>query len=219
MLYLCSATLKRFEDEGRQAADAPLMHWAIWDAMFKAQNAFEGVISNFPNRFIAELMWRVVFPLGRPYEVPSDALGHEVARILIAPSDARDRLTAGMYLPTDVDAPLALIERALCATIAAEPIEAKLKAAGRSGTLDARLAPGEDVDALAQRAVAAGVITAEEGDALVTSRELTARVIRVDDFPPDLGASMVAPSAPVTVHDAATLAPHALDTPRRRAVA
>ena len=48
MLYLCSATLKRFEDEGRQAADAPLMHWAIWDAMFKAQNAFEGVISNFP---------------------------------------------------------------------------------------------------------------------------------------------------------------------------
>ena len=48
-LYLCSATLKRYEDEGRQAADAPLMHWAIWDAMFKAQNAFEGVISNFPN--------------------------------------------------------------------------------------------------------------------------------------------------------------------------
>ena len=55
MLYLCSATLKRFEDEGRQAADAPLMHWAIWDAMFKAQNAFEGVISNFPNRFVARV--------------------------------------------------------------------------------------------------------------------------------------------------------------------
>ena len=38
LLYLCSATLKRYEDEGRQEADAPLMHWAIWDAMFKAQN-------------------------------------------------------------------------------------------------------------------------------------------------------------------------------------
>ncbi len=32
------------------------MHWAIWDAMFKAQNAFEGVISNFPNRAIAALL-------------------------------------------------------------------------------------------------------------------------------------------------------------------
>ena len=67
LLYLCSATLKRYEDEGRQAADAPLMHWAIWDAMFKAQSAFEGVISNFPNRFVAAVMRRVVFPLGRPY--------------------------------------------------------------------------------------------------------------------------------------------------------
>src|SRR5262249_54195834 len=75
-LYLCSATLKRYEDEGRQAADAPLMHWAIWDAMFKAQNALEGVISNFPNRVISAIMRRAVFPLGRPYVVPSDQLGH-----------------------------------------------------------------------------------------------------------------------------------------------
>jgi acyl-CoA dehydrogenase len=67
LMYLCSATLKRFEAEGRQAADAPLMHWAIWDAMFQAQNAFEGVISNFPNRFIADLLRRLIFPLGRPY--------------------------------------------------------------------------------------------------------------------------------------------------------
>jgi acyl-CoA dehydrogenase len=103
LLYLCSATLKRYEAEGRQAADAPLMHWSIWDAMFKAQNAFEGVISNFPNRFLAELLWRFVFPLGRPYEVPSDQLGHEVAAILIEPSEARDRLTADMYLPQGDD--------------------------------------------------------------------------------------------------------------------
>jgi hypothetical protein len=50
---LSSATLKRYESEGRQATDAPLMHWAIWDALYKAQQAFDGVIDNFPNRFIA----------------------------------------------------------------------------------------------------------------------------------------------------------------------
>ena len=44
----CSATLKRYEDEGRQAADAPLMHWAIWDALFKAQNAHRGRDLEFP---------------------------------------------------------------------------------------------------------------------------------------------------------------------------
>src|SRR5215471_13440556 len=73
-LFLCSCILKRYEDEGAHSADAPLMHWAIWDAMFKAQNALEGVISNFPNRFIATIMRRTVFPLGRPYVVPSDRL-------------------------------------------------------------------------------------------------------------------------------------------------
>src|SRR5213078_2541592 len=126
-LFLCSATLKRFEDDGRQAADAPLVHWAIWDAMFKAQTALEGVISNFPNRLIAAVMLRTVFPLGRPYVVPADDLGHEVARLLIEPSATRDRLTCGMYLPKDDGDAIRIIELALEATLAAEPIEARIR--------------------------------------------------------------------------------------------
>jgi len=195
------------------------MHWAMWDAMFKAQNAFEGVISNFPNGFLAGMLWRVVFPLGRPYEVPSDDLGHQVARILITPSAARDRLTAGMYLPCGGDAPLATIEQALAAVVAAEGAEAKLKAATRAGAFDSKPAPGEDVDALAARAVIAGVLTAAEAELLVAARELTERVIRVDDFAQDLGTSLLQPVSPVTVHDAQAMAPHVRETPRRRAVA
>jgi acyl-CoA dehydrogenase len=219
LLYLCSATLKRYEAEGRQAADAPLMHWSIWDAMFKAQNAFEGVISNFPNRFLAELLWRFVFPLGRPYEVPSDQLGHEVAAILIEPSEARDRLTADMYLPQGDDDPLALIERALVAALAAAPVEKRIKTALREGRLDATLASGAGVETLAERARDAGIISAADEEALAAARDLTAKVIRVDDFGPDLGVSLLAPADPVTAHDAAALAPRVTDLPRRRAVA
>jgi acyl-CoA dehydrogenase len=211
LMYLCSATLRRYEAEGRQQADAPLLHWAIWDAMFKAQNAFEGVISNFPNRFIAAVMRRVVFPLGRPYVVPSDKLGHDVARILIEPSAARDRLTAGVYLSDAPDNPVAQVERALAATVAAEPIEARLRAAVKEGRVDAKLPPGAGIDALVARAEAAGAITAAEGAAVILARDLTAVVIRVDDFPQDLGASgmEVAPcavpvtTAPTVMHKAA----------------
>ena len=88
LMYLASAALKRYEDEGRQQADRPLLDWAIWDAMFKAQNAFEGVISNYPSRAVAWLLRRIIFPLGRPYVVPSDRLGHAVASLLIEPSAA-----------------------------------------------------------------------------------------------------------------------------------
>ncbi len=175
LMYLCSATLKRYEAEGRQEADAPLMHWAMWDAMFKAQTAFEGVISNFPNRLIAAMMRRVVFPLGRPYVVPSDRLGHDVAKLLLEPSATRDRLTAGMYIPVAGDDPVSLIERALVATLAAEPLEAKIRAAVKEGRLDGKLPAGAPADALAARAQAAGVITGDEGATILAARELTAR--------------------------------------------
>jgi acyl-CoA dehydrogenase len=142
-----------------------------------------------------------------------------VARILIEPADARDRLTAGMYLPKGGDGPVALIERALTATIAAAPIETRIKTAIREERLDGALPPGAGTDVLAARARTAGVITASEADAVIAARELTAQVIRVDDFGPDLGVSLLMPANPVTVHDAATTAPRVPDTPRRRAAA
>jgi len=199
MLYLCSATLKRYEDEGRQSADAPLMHWAIWDAMFKAQNAIEGVISNFPNRAIAAVLRRTVFPLGRPYVVPPDRLGHDVARLLIEPSATRDRLTAGIYLPRAESDIVGALDLALEATLAAEPIEAKVRDAVRAGLFSVQ--QGED---RASAALASSVITADELKILRRAKRLADEVVRVDDFPQDLGASqMRSPVAAVTDASAA----------------
>ncbi|MBL8476440.1 MAG: acyl-CoA dehydrogenase [Methyloversatilis sp.] len=198
-MYLCSATLKRYEAEGRQAADAPLMHWAMWDAMFHAQTAFEGVISNFPNRAIAILLRRLIFPLGRPYVVPSDRLGGEVAKLLIEPSATRDRLTAGMYIPDDEHDPVGVIEHALNATIAAEAIEARVRAAQKKGVLKARGA------GLMQAAFDAGLIDDAEF-ALIRRRDtLRDRVVRVDDFPQDFGVD-AASAPPAESHNVTAIA-------------
>ncbi|MCL4762586.1 MAG: acyl-CoA dehydrogenase [Burkholderiales bacterium] len=206
-LYLASATLKRFEDDGRPKADAPLVHWSMWDLMFKAQNAFEGVLSNFPNRFIAGVLRAVVFPLGRPYVVPSDRLGHEVAKLLIAPGASRDRLTAGIFIPEREDDPVREHELALAATVAAEPVEDRLRVAIRKGRFVPKLAPGAGPEALDAQAVAAGLITAEEAALLARHRDLVAKVVRVDDFDQDLGVSLLQPVQPVTVHPAAVRQP------------
>ncbi|EXI66779.1 MAG: Acyl-coenzyme A dehydrogenase [Candidatus Accumulibacter adjunctus] len=185
MLYLCSATLKRYESEGRQQADAPLMHWAIWDAMYKAQMAFDGAIANFPVRWIGRLLYRMVFPLGHPYDVPSDRIGHRVAKLLIEPSAARDRLTAETYLPKGESEAVGALELALLATIEAEPIEAKIRAAEKKGVLVDN--PDANVRDLAHAAFAAGIVTPAEYAALKRRNELRDIVIRVDDFPHDLG--------------------------------
>ena len=187
-LFLASATLKRYEDEGQQAADAPLMHWAIWDAMFRAQTALEGVISNFPNRLIASFMRRTVFPLGRPYVVPSDRLGHDVAGLLIEPSATRDRLTGGMYLPRAEGDVLSTLEAAVAATLAADPIVARIREAEKAGRF--RVKVGED---RAAAALAASIITADELGLVRRAKRLVDQVIRVDDFGPDLGVSEMHP--------------------------
>ncbi len=184
LMYLASAALKRFEDEGRQAADAPLLHWAIWDCMFRAQNAFEGVISNYPSRAVSWVLRRIIFPIGRPYVVPSDRLGHQVARLLIEPSATRDRLTSGMYLPADRSDPFAVLERALTATIAAESIDARIRTAQKEGAVTGAIA-----EALADAARTAGIIDDAERETLRTAAALRDAVIRVDDFPPDFGLS------------------------------
>src|SRR5258706_11585049 len=131
--------------------------------MFRAQNAFEGVISNFPNRFIAAALRRIVFPLGRPYVVPSDAIGHEVAQLLIEPSAARDRLTAGIYIGAADDDPVGLIERALAATLAAEPVEAKLRSAIKENRLDGKLPAGAGAAGAGAPAPRAGGVGVGEG--------------------------------------------------------
>jgi acyl-CoA dehydrogenase len=191
MMYLASAALKRYEDEGRQQADKPLLDWSIWDAMFRAQNAFEGVLSNYPSRFIATLLHVAIFPLGRPYVVPSDRLGHEVAKLLIAPSATRDRLTACMFVGSaergDV---LAVIDAAMDAAIQAEAIDARIRAAQKAGTI-----AGRGAAELVQAAVAAGVITADERDQLARAAALRDRVVRVDDFPQDWSVKREAPTA------------------------
>jgi acyl-CoA dehydrogenase len=185
MLYLCSATIKRFEDEGRQAADRPLLHWSIWDAMFKAQNAFEGIISNYPSRILAALLRLIVFPLGRPYVVPSDRLGHEVAALLISPSASRDRLTAGAYVTRSEADPLGVLELGLDARVESEAIyETKIKPALKAGTLS-----GASIPELAQAALARSVITAEEHAVFVRAKRFADEAIRVDHFPQDLGLS------------------------------
>ena len=187
MMYLCSATLKRYESEGRQKEDAPLMHWAIWDTMYKAQMAFDGVIANFPNKLIGSLLYRIIFPLGHPYDVPSDKIGHQAARILINPSAARDRLTAETYVPKVETEAVGAVELALQATIDAEPAEAKIRAAEKKG-LFAGL-PEANVRDIAHVAHAQGVVTEEEYALLKRRNHLRDIVIRVDDFPFDLNFS------------------------------
>jgi acyl-CoA dehydrogenase len=194
LLYLASAALKHYEDNGRPADDLPLLHWSMQDAMNKIQDAFFGLFDNLPNRFAAFVLRHLIFPNGKEFDPPHDRLGQQVVHTLLEPNEARDRLTAGVFIPKDDNDPVGTLEAALRAVIAAEPIGAKIRAARDKGIIAGRF-PDEIID----EALAKSVITREEKAAMEKAGVLRRKAIMVDDFPRDLGKSeMFQTTQPVT---------------------
>ncbi|MBV7596690.1 acyl-CoA dehydrogenase FadE [Aeromonas sp. sia0103] len=177
-LYLASSALKRFQDEGRQQADLPLLHWALQDAMFKAQEAIDELLRNFPNRWIGLALRVIVLPLGRDLKRPSDKLDQQVARLLQTPSATRDRLAEGQYLTREEGNPFGLLEQALDDVLAAEPLFEKICKA------DGRKRPFTQLDRVADEGLALGVINPAEADLLRRAEQSRLRTINVDDFDP-----------------------------------
>jgi acyl-CoA dehydrogenase len=188
MMYLVSATLKRYEDQGRLREDLPLVRWSVRDALYHAQQAIDQILSNFPVKALATLLRWTVFPLGTPWRPPLDSRNHECARIALEPGAARDRLTAGMFVPKGDDA-TGQLEAAFLATVACEPIEKKLREAVKSGAIVPR--SGIDTATLARDS---GVITTDELQLWQRKEALRKNVIKVDDFPQDFGRAEIARS-------------------------
>jgi acyl-CoA dehydrogenase len=183
-LYLISATLKRYEDEGRQAEDAPFAHWAIQDAFCRAQDAFTGVLANLPNRFMASALRLMLFPWGRPFAAPSDRLSAAVANALCQPGGARDRLTRSVFIPAAADEPVTAIEAALQAVLDTQALDARMREFEKAGRIPAG-DPRANVRDMADAIHAAGGLTDEEYDRIRARNALRDRVIAVDDFAPD----------------------------------
>ena len=180
LMYLCSATLKRFEDDGRPAEDLPLLDWAMQDALHKIQQAFDGVIQNFPNALVRGLLSILIFPLGQRLSPPSDHLGHQIATLLMQPGAARDRLTAGMYIPADEQEAVGALEAALASTLVCEPLQVKLDEARKNRKLKAL----EELQRISE-ARDTGIIDAEQALQLQRDYALRRKVIMVDDFAPE----------------------------------
>jgi len=184
MMYLISAALKRYEDQGRPAEDLPLLHWSVRDALYQAQQAIDAIVANFPNALVAGLLYRMIFPWGTPFRPSADVHNRGCAALVLEPGEARDRLTAGMYVPPQTarsDA-TAVLEAALRATIACEPIEKKLREAVKRGVVVPQA--GRET---AQLARDKDVISADEYARWEEKEALRKSVIQVDDFPQDFG--------------------------------
>ena len=179
-LYLASASVKRFWDEGQPERDRPILDWVCRYALYQIQSALGGLLDNLPNRLAARALRWTVFPLGARLRPPSDALGGQVARSLLEDRDERLRLTRDIYVPPPDEPGLGRLEAALDRVMEALAVEARIRDAGRTARIDRT--PG---DARVALALEAGVVTEHDRRRARAAAEARDAVIQVDAFDPD----------------------------------
>ncbi|PSU36818.1 acyl-CoA dehydrogenase FadE [Photobacterium phosphoreum] len=195
-LYLASATLKRYTDEGQQHEDIALVHWGLQDALYQTEVAIDNFLANFPNRVIATGLRLLILPTGLRRRKPTDKLDHLVARLIQTPSATRDRIGRGQFLEATENNTVGMMEVALLDILAAEPIYDRVCQATETQL------PFMQLDKVAIKGLELGVITAAEAELLHRAEAGRLYSINVDDFDPQQLAVNPSQTAP-KVHSAA----------------
>jgi len=175
-MYVLTAALKHFEDDVCPEKDIPLLKWACDDALFNVQQAMKGVMVNLQVPVIGRILNMLVFPLSKPYQRPTDKLGHQVARLLLEPSATLDRLTKGIYINNKVDDMTGRILAAQELVIETVELERKLRTAKRNGELQS------DDAGLYAEAREINIINDKEFELLQKTQAAVQNAIKVDEF-------------------------------------
>jgi acyl-CoA dehydrogenase len=179
-MYLASMVLKHHENQGREAADLPLVEWACRSLLYQAQEQLHLFLRNFPNRPLALFMRMFIFPRGLAYSPPSDQLGHAIGELLMNPTATRERLCRYIYKTQESRNPLGQLQEALIMSTMAEPLEKRIRVEGvKTGRVTALDLPGQILEAQAL-----GIISEAEAGVLRTYDEKVLEIINVDDFAP-----------------------------------
>jgi acyl-CoA dehydrogenase len=172
-MYLGSATLRRFEAEGHQPEDLPLVDWAMQYAFAQIQEGFEGIFNNLPMLRVFGV-WCRLNPIGI---LPSDRTGSQIARILQNPGQQRDKLSEHIYIPSDPEEALGRLERAFSLLSQVEPVLKKIKVAISTGKL-----PQQKPERLISQALEAGIINEQEAKLVREAQNARNDAVQVDSF-------------------------------------
>jgi acyl-CoA dehydrogenase len=179
-MYLASMVLKHHDNQGREAADLPLVEWACRSLLYQAQEQLHLFLRNFPNRPLAAIMRLLIFPRGLTYFPPSDRLGRDIVELIMNPTAARERLTQHIYKTQQAHNPLGLLQEALILSTMAESLEKRIRVEGvKTGRVTAL-----DLAGQISQALHLGILTDAEAAVLRDYDAKVSNLIDVDDFAP-----------------------------------
>ncbi|STX51829.1 acyl coenzyme A dehydrogenase [Legionella busanensis] len=176
-LYLASAVLKRFHEDGEPVAQLPLVEWCCQQLFYECEVALHGVITNFPSAWGRIFLKLILQPFGNLRQKSSDKLEHKLAQIMMEPSEVRTNLVKSVFSEAIPNCPIGRLEEAFKKICSVEAIEKKISRAVREGqlhslTLLEQIAEAEKI----------GILNTNEAAQLQEAELARQEVIAVDDF-------------------------------------
>jgi len=179
-MFLATAALKHFHDQGRPNHQRAYLDWACTQALYNVEQALIGVLDNLPNRFVAWSIKQIAFPFGPKRKPLSDAQMEATAEAVLTDEQARNAISSDIYLPAADQPGLGELEAALSHIQAAKPVRDKIALAYKKGII----VKGTPL-AMAQEAHANGAISDVELNVVKRAESIRDAVIQVSDFAPE----------------------------------
>ncbi len=180
-LYLASAVLKYFNDQGRLAADVDYAKWCIETCLYKIQIACNELLDNFPQRWLGKIFRFIIFPFGAAYSKPQDSLSHRIVSAMIIPSEIRERITQACFIDKNHRDNMRRIEIAFAKINGIDPLLKKMQKIIKNEVI-----PLHNFKASCNAALKADLLTLEEVNNLEEFLVLYHEIIKVDEFSFDL---------------------------------
>ncbi|MCF2862925.1 acyl-CoA dehydrogenase [Pseudoalteromonas sp. Cnat2-41] len=174
-LYLASAVLKRYQDEGHQHADLPFVQYSVERSLYLCAKAFDEFIYNLGSWPLSLAVRAVVLPLGNHFKMPKDEVAKQVAQHMTRSGVVRERLTH--LCVVDDSNGTAVLDKALEAQQHAAQGYREVHKLRKKGEIQ-----GLTMMQLIEDARAKNKLSAEQSEQLIAAESLRQEVIAVDVF-------------------------------------
>ncbi|MFI4937458.1 MAG: acyl-CoA dehydrogenase [Candidatus Berkiellales bacterium] len=180
-LYLASATLKYYHDEGRQKSEWPMVEWILQNCLVQIQNAFFGFFQNYPHKVIGSLLKWFTFPYGKVFSPPKDKLAQQMVHTLQSSPECRLKMTHLCFVGKTGDDQTGLIEVTFNQLMSIQGALEKISRAIKKKEINKQSSFEQQI----QTALDLNIIDQNEAHKIKEFDTLRKRAISVDEFPLD----------------------------------
>lgn len=176
-MYLASACLKRFHDEGQQQADLAIVSFVCDGLLHEIEQRMRDICQNLPHRSIGLMLSFICLPWGIRQKPPTDKLAHEVADLMLYPNESFERMTQGIFKSQAKDNFIYDLMKAQKIAVNLEQLERLVSQAKKQGQIF-----GLDEEELVKDAQEKGLVDTDEAQKLLELVRVRRELLAVDAF-------------------------------------